>query len=525
MNLNIGQRILAIVIIPFILFSAFFVYMSYLNTSKDLMYEKKLSVQYVVQTAMTIVKGHQESVERGELTEAQAKKLAKSAINKIRYGVDSDDYLWINDVQPKMVSHPVSKLIGQDLSEFKDKVGAKIFVEMVKIANKSGDGFLEYTWNSKKDKNKFVPKLSYIKLDKKWGWIVGTGIYIDSVDAAIRSILIKNIMIVLVAMTIIIVCISFVIKKNIRVPLLNIAQKLTSTSDLVSTGAGDSLKNCNHLSAASQDQAASLQETVSSVAEINAMITRNAQSAQESKDTSLQSQKSANTGKERIDEMLITIDEISNNNDKVIDRMKTTNDEVSEILNIIKNINDKTKVINDIVFQTKLLSFNASVEAARAGESGKGFAVVAEEIGALANMSGTASDEIRELIENSMTKVEEIVGSTTAVMDEMIAEGSVAVKKGKDRASDCKIVLDEIIGNVDKVNNKVSEIASASQEQSQGVDEISKAMELLDQVSHKNNNAVLETAKSSKGLQAEALSLVEIVNEVKEMVVGEKKAS
>jgi methyl-accepting chemotaxis protein len=522
MKLNIGQRILAIVIIPFILFSSFFIYITYVNTTKDLMYEKKLSIQYVVQTAMTIVRHYQTTVKNGELTEGDAKKFAIEAINKIRYGVDNDDYLWINDVHPKMVSHPSVKLVGQDLSNFKDKVGDKIFVKMVDVAKKSGDGYVQYIWASKKDKNIFVPKLSYIRLDKEWGWIIGTGIYIDSVDRAIRSILLKNIAIVVVTMAIIIVCISFVIKRNIRIPLLNIAEKLTNTSELVSSGAGESLKNCSHLSSSSQDQAASLQQTVSSVAQINAMISRNAISAQESKDTSLQSQKSANTGKKRIDEMLVTIEDISENNDKVIDRMKTTNDEVNEILNIIKDINEKTKVINDIVFQTKLLSFNASVEAARAGESGKGFAVVAEEIGALANMSGKASDDIRTLIENSMAKVEEIVGSTTSVMDKMIEEGSTAVDKGKERARECKVVLDEIIGNVDKVNIKVSEIAGASQEQSQGVDEISKAMELLDQVSHKNNNAVLETEKSSKGLQNEALALVDIVDEVKEMVIGNK---
>ncbi|WP_127717670.1 methyl-accepting chemotaxis protein [Halobacteriovorax sp. HLS] len=508
------------------MFSTLFIYSSYTNTSKNLMNEKKLSIQFVIQAAMAVVKDHQEKVKKGELTLEQAKKMAAASIGRIRYGQAKDDYLWINDSFPKMVEHPVKSLVGNDLNTFKDKVGDKIFVKMVDIAKASGDGFIQYTWVDKKDKSKHVPKLSYIAYDKDWDWILGTGIYIEDVKATINKALIEDITKVIIAMIIIILAISFVVKKNIRGPLLSIAEKLFKTSEYVSNGANKSLDNCNLLSAASQNQASSLQQTVSSVEEINAMIQRNSASAQASKDTSLKSQNSANKGKGSVDEMLVTIEDITKNNEKVISRMKLTNSEVSEILNIIKNINEKTKVINDIVFQTKLLSFNASVEAARAGESGKGFAVVAEEIGALANMSGSASEEIRELIDSSMNKVEQIVNSTTSVMDEMIAEGTQAVDKGKEKAYECKVILDEIIGNVDLVNNQVNEIANASKEQSQGVHEISKAMEILDQVGHENNSTVIETAESSKQLQREAQELIHVIEQVKEMVEGKsKKAS
>mgnify|MGYP000221085052 CR=1 FL=1 len=139
-------------------------------------------------------------------------------------------------------------------------------------------------------------------------------------------------------------------------------------------------------------------------------------------------------------------------------------------------------------------------------------------------MSGNASEEIRELIENSMAKVETIVSSTTTVMEKIIEDGNKAVTKGKDRAQECKVVLDEIIGNVDTVNRKVAEIASASKEQSQGVDEISKAMELLDQVSHENNNVVLNTEASSKELQKEADDLTLVVEKVRELVNGSKSS-
>ena len=522
MKLNIGQKVLLIVVLPFILFASFSIYSSYKNTSKNLMREKRLSIQFVTQTGMEIINEYQEKAENGEMTETQAKELAAKSISKIRYGQDRDDYLWINDTKPLMISHPKQSLVGMDLSTFEDKKGAKIFIQFSDIAKSKGSGFVEYIWTDKKDPKKFVPKISYVLYNEKWDWVLGTGIYIDDVRETIQAILIEDSIKVVIGMVLLIIAATFLVKKNIREPLLEIANRLFTTSEEVAKGAVDSLRNCENLSSSSQEQAASLQQTVSSVEEINAMISRNATSAEESKVTSLESQRSANDGKKRVDEMLTTIDEIASNNDNVINRMQQTNDEVTEILNIIKNINDKTKVINDIVFQTKLLSFNASVEAARAGESGKGFAVVAEEVGALANMSGNASEEIRELIENSMTKVEKIVSSTTSVMEKIIEDGKSAVTKGKDRAQECKVVLDEIISNVDNVNRKVAEISDASKEQSQGVDEISKAMELLDQVSHQNNNVVLSTEASSKELQKEADELTFVVEKVRELVNGSK---
>ncbi|OUR96972.1 hypothetical protein A9Q84_11595 [Halobacteriovorax marinus] len=522
MKLNIGQKILYIVVIPFVLFSVVFLYSSYTETSENLMREKKLSLEYVIQTAMTVVTNHQKRVDSGELSEEKAKKLASIAIGNIRYGRDMSDYLWVNSLHPRMVAHPKKSLIGKDLSNFKDKAGQKIFMNMINIAKKDGKGFIEYVWSDKVDKDKFVPKLSYVLYNERWEWILGTGIYINDVNTTITKLLIGNFIKIAIIMTILIFAVGFVIKKNIREPLLEIASQLYNTSESVTSGASASLENCDLLAESSQEQAASLQQTVSAVEEISAMISRNAKSAEASKITSLESQKSANIGKKRVDEMLLTIDEISNNNENVIDSMKNTNEEVSEILNIVRDINEKTKVINDIVFQTKLLSFNASVEAARAGEAGKGFTVVAEEIGALANMSGKASDEIRSLIENSISKVETIVSTTTSVMNKMIEEGNLAVNSGKERAQECKIVLDEIISNVDNVNTKVGEISNASHEQATGVEEISKAMELLDQVSNVNNNIVINTASSSRELQSEAHELIEVVDKVKGMVHGAK---
>jgi methyl-accepting chemotaxis protein len=186
-----------------------------------------------------------------------------------------------------------------------------------------------------------------------------------------------------------------------------------------------------------------------------------------------------------------------------------SNAQIGEIVKVIREIDSKTKVINDIVFQTKLLSFNASVEAARAGEHGKGFAVVAEEVGNLAAMSGGAAEEISSLLESSIQKVESIAGLTKTKV-----EGGTVV------AQDCGSVLDDIVKSVTSVTKMAGEISSACTEQSQGVQEITKAMNQLDQMTQQNAATSEEAASAAEELSAQAESLNSLVRTLTQAVEG-----
>src|SRR5690606_24854923 len=114
-------------------------------------------------------------------------------------------------------------------------------------------------------------------------------------------------------------------------------------------------------------------------------------------------------GRDFISSLNGLIDEINQTNMKLTRQIENSNEKFSDILSILSDIGQKTSVIHEIVFQTKLLSFNASVEAARAGEHGKGFAVVAQEIGNLANMSGKSAEEIESIINDSTKKVKDML--------------------------------------------------------------------------------------------------------------------
>lgn len=121
--------------------------------------------------------------------------------------------------------------------------------------------------------------------------------------------------------------------------------------------------------------------------------------------------------------MITAIEDIHKSNQNMMMSVEKSNANIEEIIQVIHEISNKTKVINEIVFQTKLLSFNASVEAARAGEQGKGFSVVAEEIGSLAAMSGNAAQEISAMLTESTTKVEKIVNTTKSEVGALMIEG------------------------------------------------------------------------------------------------------
>ncbi|MBL7544370.1 MAG: bacteriohemerythrin [Bdellovibrionaceae bacterium] len=244
------------------------------------------------------------------------------------------------------------------------------------------------------------------------------------------------------------------------------------------------------------------------------MIRKSSDNAEESEKASLASKASADRGRKMVQKMVMAMTEINQRNDKVSEAVHSGNQKISEIVSVIQDIGNKTKVINEIVFQTKLLSFNASVEAARAGEHGKGFAVVAEEIGNLAAMSGRSAKEITALLDQSLGHVKNIVEETKTTVGSLVTESKASVKEGTKIAHECEVILSEIVTSSSHVSELVNGISLASQEQSNGVTEISKAIQQIDRttdvgvVSAKNCGVAAEQlAEKVKGLRRASADL------------------
>ena len=252
------------------------------------------------------------------------------------------------------------------------------------------------------------------------------------------------------------------------------------------------------------------------------MVNKTSDNANSTASTSSISQQKAASGKVVVEKMIQSMDRINESNTTIMNQMNRSNDQIAEIVKVIEEIGTKTKVINDIVFQTKLLSFNASVEAARAGEHGKGFAVVAEEVGNLAQMSGNAAKEIGALLDGSIQKVNSIVSETKSRVQTLISEGKVTVDEGSRVARECGNVLEEIVQNVSSVSTMAGEIASASDEQARGVAEITKAMSQLDQVTQQNSMTSQECATAADGLSHQSQALRGAVTELVMVIRGGK---
>lgn len=230
------------------------------------------------------------------------------------------------------------------------------------------------------------------------------------------------------------------------------------------------------------------------------------------------SQHAAKQGEEAVVQIFKTMKQIGDGNQNIIDDMEAGNHRISEISQIIRGIAEKTAAINEIVFQTKLLSFNASVEAARAGEHGKGFAVVAEEVGKLAELSGHASRDIFELIEGSSQKVATIVKENRASFERITGNVKSLVEKGNMVAQDCESAIQEILRQADSVNSMVTQITFAIREENQSLQEISKAMASLNSTTNLNSATSSQTSQTSADLLEQAGNLREVVTDLRQML-------
>lgn len=302
--------------------------------------------------------------------------------------------------------------------------------------------------------------------------------------------------------------------KTYIVGVKKIVNELNGITSKMSGASASMFDNSKNLEAAISQEAEALQQTAASLEELNAMIGRNAQSAQTASESAVESKGRSEEGVQVVNEVVKALGDIHANSQEVLGAVDQGNQELNKIIQLINEIGGKTKVINDIVFQTKLLSFNASVEAARAGEHGKGFAVVAEEIGNLAQMSGNSAREITTLLDSSVASVRQIIEQTKSGVFEIVNNGKIKIEKGMETAEKCKSLLSQIDSTLNQVSATSTDIATASQEQAKGVNEIRQAMNNVESVSQKNSQVADQSAQIATELKSSSSYLTKAVNDL-----------
>jgi len=155
----------------------------------SLMDRKREMIRELTNSAWSVLAECHDEAATGRATIAQAQERARRRVSLLRYGQEQKDYFWIIDMHPRMVMHPYrADLDGTDLSDFADVHGRKLFVESVRLARQSGQGFVEYYWQWKDNPSRVVPKQSFVRLFEPWNWVIGTGIYLDDVHAQISQL-------------------------------------------------------------------------------------------------------------------------------------------------------------------------------------------------------------------------------------------------------------------------------------------------------------------------------------------------
>ncbi|MBI1834578.1 MAG: MCP four helix bundle domain-containing protein [Burkholderiales bacterium] len=251
--------------------------------------------------------------------------------------------------------------------------------------------------------------------------------------------------------------------------LLNIVSQVRQGTEQINQAAGAIAEGNLDLSQRTEEQASSLQETASSMEEITSTIKHNSDNARQANSMSKNATTIAEKGGAVVSEVVATMSSINESSRRIVDIIS---------------------VIDGIAFQTNILALNAAVEAARAGEQGRGFAVVASEVRNLAQRSASAAKEIKELINNSVEKVD---------------QGSRLV----DTAGS---TMQEVVESVKRVSDIISEITAAGDEQSMGVDQINQAISQMDSVTQQNAALVEEAAAAAAAMQEQAGKLVDVVS-------------
>lgn len=313
---------------------------------------------------------------------------------------------------------------------------------------------------------------------------------------------------------------AFVISRNVKSRLTSVTGVLSAGSNSISIAVTELANASSDLSAASEDQASALAQTASAIDEISAMIKRSSELAVEADEASNQSKSRAEQGATIISEMTDSMRSIDERVEGLAHQMGDNNAKLTKIVQVINEVAQKTTVINEIVFQTKLLSFNASVEAARAGEYGKGFAVVAEEVGNLAEMSGTAAKEINGLLEQSVGFVKTVIEESKRNVDSSLMSTKQAVAGGRETAERCGQVFSEITEGAAQISQMVSSISQASSESSKGVEEISRALGDLNSAVQVNTKASRGCAEASKNLGHQVSELKDCAEDLSQLSLG-----
>lgn len=499
------------------------IFVSAKTLDHNLLEDRYIKTSQLTELATDTVKYFHQQYKLGNFTESEAKQHALSAIGSIHY--DKSEYFWVNTLEHIMLSHPKEGLVGTNIKNISDPNGVYLFAEMVDLVSEKKEGFVSYQW-VKQGSETPIDKISYVKLFEPWGWVIGTGIYLDDANdifwESTQALMITALICVVLA-----TWLSHEISKNIYQPLhtlrdlmvkvnktndLTLTSKLTSNDELAEIGNAFNMMISNfrniliNLSNSSGSLAAQAEELSAITLQINQgmnsqqndvssadiaaneMVLAIKEVAENTHTTLEAAQRTTNDTNNCVE----VLDKNANSAQRLGERIEHSANQILALKNASKNIGEIVSSIQGVAEQTNLLALNAAIEAARAGEQGRGFAVVADEVRTLASRTSESTTSITSVVDLLQNGIEEAVTNMVSCQEQ--ANESVELSKA---ASDLVKGMQEAITEVTDLNSMIS---AATEQQSATTQQVKDVIAQIHMMTEQTTTNAAHTAQSSESL-------------------------